>query len=131
VLWDEYDPMLLQAIAARLRQLPLRAAVVEALVGCIGEVYSTDRERILRRARLLLRHPALMAASAAEQAQLKAALAAMFLRRQARRSAFEAEVCAGAVVAVLECAVTQWVREDGRRPLSKVLRTAFEHLSAF
>jgi len=131
VLWDEYDPMLLAAIEARLPSRSVRKSVVEALVVSVGEVYSRDRERILRRAKLMLDHPALEIASLAGLAEMKAALSGTLVRHRAYPSAFAAEVVAGAIVATLECAIRQWVRKGGRRSLTLIVREAFEKLDAF
>ena len=131
VLWDDYDPMLLQQIGQRLPARSLRKAVLESLIACLNEIYGTERIRILRRSRLILAQPSLRAASSAQLADLKRALADLFLIRRACQTKLEAEVTAGGVVAVLDSGVHHWVREKGRRPLEDVLREAFAHLAAF
>jgi AcrR family transcriptional regulator len=130
VLWDEYDPLLLEAIDRRLGKRPLLDAVLEALTEGLDRVYAADRARILRRAKLMMKHPALLSAASADQAALRHALTTLFLRRRACRPPFRAEVVAGAVVATLAAAAGQWVRERGRRPLGPVLREAFGYLGA-
>ncbi len=129
VLWDEYDPMLLAQIDARLGSAPLSSAVLGALIACLDRVYAEDRARILRRARLMLKHPALLAAGSADQAQLQRALAALFVKRKVCRPAYRAEVVAGAMVATLACAARAWVEGQGRRPLAGFLRAGFAHLA--
>ncbi len=131
VLWDEYDPMLLEAVEARLPSRSLRKSVLEALIACLAEIYASDRARILRRAKLIVSQPALLAASSAQLAHLERALASAFLGGRACKSAFEAEVKAGAIVAALACAVNHWVRQNGRAPLGRLLQQAFGHLSSF
>lgn len=129
VLWDEYDPMLLSAISERLgAQGPLEATR-EALVASLDEVYGQDRERILRRARLIEANPALEAATAADRAGLARALTVVFLEKRACRSELEAEVLAGAIAGLLDAALRHWLRKKGRTPLRDVFRSAFDSLA--
>jgi AcrR family transcriptional regulator len=130
VLWDEYDPALLEGIDARLRaKAPLLEAVREALEAALSEIYARDRDRILRRARLVTSTPALAAAAASDRKALGAALSDLFLRRRACRDPLAADVASGAVVAALEAAIRHWLRLDGRAPLARVLRAAFARLT--
>lgn len=128
VLWDEYDPMLLDAIASRLRDGPLLAAVTGALVASLDRVYKSDKRRILRRARLIFSEPPLAAAAAVDSAAMRGALAELFVKEGAARDAFDASVAAAAVVATLETAVRRWVEERGRTPMADVLAAAFRSL---
>lgn len=128
VLWDEYDPMLFEAIRAELRTRPPAAATLRALEGALGRVYTADRGRILRRARLILAEPALQAASAADRDALRRGLAELFLAARSTRGRLQAEVTAGAIAAALEAAIAEWVRRSGRVPLGRVLRQAFSAL---
>lgn len=128
ILWDEYDPMLLEAVAERLRDRPLLQAVTEALTASLARVYRTDKKRILRRARLLLSEPALLAAAALDNVKLRGALAEVFLAGGATATELDAAVAAAAVVATLDTAVRRWVEASGRTPMDEVLREAFESL---
>lgn len=128
VLWDEYDPLLLDLLAPRLREAPLLSAVEGALVEALDRIYRADRRRILRRSRLLLSEPSLLAAAALQGVELRGALAALFEKEGAARDAFDAAVAAAAVVATLETAVRRWVDERGRTPMSEVLQDAFSAL---
>ncbi|WP_375767401.1 TetR/AcrR family transcriptional regulator [Archangium gephyra] len=129
VLWDEYDPMLLSAISERLGAQGPMEATREALVASLDEVYGEDRERILRRARLIEANPALEAATAADRAGLARALTAVFLEKRACQSELEAEVLAGAIAGLLDAALHHWLRKKGRTPLRDVLRSAFDSLA--
>jgi AcrR family transcriptional regulator len=128
VLWDEYDPMLLSAVAARLHAEPLLRAVQGALVESLDRVYEADKRRILRRARLILSEAPLAAAAAIDNHTLRGALAELFVKEGASRDAFEAAVAAAAVVAALETSVRRWVEARGRTPMREVLSAAFEAL---
>jgi AcrR family transcriptional regulator len=129
VLWDEYDPMLLATIGERLATLPPLEATLEALIASLDEVYGGDRERILRRARLITAQPQLEATSAADRTVLARALSALFLEKRACRSELEAEALAGAITGLLEAAIRHWIRERGRPSLRDVLRRAFGYLA--
>lgn len=129
VLWDEYDPLLLDLLAPRLRDSPLLSAVEGALVDALDRIYRADKRRILRRSRLLLSEPALIAASAVEGAALRRALSELFVKEGAAGGAFDAAVAAAAVVATLETAVRRWVEERGRTAMSEVLQDAFSALA--
>lgn len=130
VLWDEYDPLLFDAIRARLPGAGVSEAVLGALVATLAGLYAADGARILRRSRLTVREPALAAAAAAERAAMVTAMAAVLLDARACRDALAADVLAGALVATLEAAVREWVRAEGRQPLASVLRRAFRRLRA-
>ncbi|MBA3547749.1 MAG: helix-turn-helix transcriptional regulator, partial [Nannocystis sp.] len=75
VLWDEYDPMLLEALALELEGHCVLDAVPRALASSLARIYRQDRERILRRARLIRGTPALQRASASDIQALRTALA--------------------------------------------------------
>ncbi|MCB9558995.1 MAG: TetR family transcriptional regulator [Kofleriaceae bacterium] len=130
VLWDEYDPSLLDDVAARLATAPPLAAVRDALEAALDRIYADDRDRILRRTRLLMRHPALRAASAGDQTGFRDALAAVLRGRRAVPDELDAAVLAAAVVGALAVAVEHWERQDGKVALGTILRRAFARLEA-
>ena len=128
VLWDEYDPALLALLAARLQSQPPLAALRDAVLDRLAVVYSRDRQRILRRTRLMLSEPALLAANAAQQELFRAELVGLF---QTRRSGLEAEVLAGVSVGVLDACVREWARREGRVAMSRLMKSAFQLVRAF
>jgi len=130
VLWDEYDPALFAAIAARLPGAPVRRAVLDALVAELDRIYVEDAARILRRAILIRRTPALRAASAGQLAAMRRGLADVLRAGRAARTALAADVLAGAIVGALEAALEHWVRGNGRTPLRHLLRRSFAYLAA-
>lgn len=129
VLWDEYDPPLLTAIAECLAeaQPPLRATC-NGVATALEHVYREDRARILRRARLVLSDPKLDASAETDRAALRAALAALFIAKNAASSLLDADVLAAAGVAALQVAVTHWTRAAGRKPLRTFVHAAFAAL---
>lgn len=128
VLWDEYDPMLLTALAAELAERPILVAVPRALTSALAGVYSSDRERILRRARLIRATPALQVATAADQRALRTALAATLRASGRARDDLAAHVFAGAIASALEAGVDRWLDADGHEPLARCLTRAFDRL---
>ncbi len=95
VLWDEYDPMLLEALARELELHPVLEAVPRALATSLARVYRDDRERILRRARLMRSTPALQLKGAADIQALRTAVAAVLLASGRARRARGAGVRGG------------------------------------
>jgi AcrR family transcriptional regulator len=128
VLWDEYDPLLLASIAERLPHRAALAAVRDGLVGALDPIYAKDAARILRRARLIIEHPALGAANAASMSALRRGLAKTFADANACRDALEADVMAAAIVGTLEVAIEHWVEGGGREPLRRLFTSAFRRL---
>jgi len=130
VLWDEYDPLLLEAVTRQVAHGRVLHGVERALGECLDAIYERDRARILRRARLVLRLPKLRNAAAADQAALVEGLAQVLHRAGAQRSLFAARVTGALVAGVLQAAVEEWTRRRGRLPLREVLREAFTHAGA-
>lgn len=129
VLWDEYDPLLLEAIAAALAEHSILEAVSKALASTLGEVYARDRERILRRARILRSTPSIAQLAGADARLLRAALAEVLQRGRHARDAFEADVFAGAIVSTLEAAVNRWLDADGKPSLARCFALGFRRLA--
>lgn len=132
VLWDEYDPMLLQAFAAHLEALSPADALLQAVTDSLAKVYTSDRDRILRRARLMRSVPAIERAATANLAHLRTALATCLEAHRPKRvvrDALEATVFAAALVSTLEVAIDRWLADDGKTPLARCLKLAFTRLA--
>jgi len=128
VLWDEYDPMLLEALAAALAETDVLTAVQQALTRSLADIYRDERERILRRARLVRATPALTIAAAADQQQLRAALAGLLRSSRHARDELAAQVFAGAIAAAIEAGLDRWLDGDGHEPLARCFRMALARL---
>lgn len=124
VLWDEFDPPILAAVAARLERTAPLAAVRDGLVALLDDVYDRERTLALDRTRLITREPALRGASAQNGRLLRDALTGLF-RDHAGMDEVTAEAVAATAVALLEVATERWQREDGRRPLAAVIAETF------
>lgn len=129
VLWDEYDPLLFAGLADALADAPPLAAIQRALGRALAELYARDRERIIRRARIVEANPELRQASAANQEALRAGLAEVLLKAGAARDPLEAAVFGGAIASTLEAAALAWLADGGASPLSRHLAMAFRRLT--
>jgi len=123
VVWDEFDPPILAAVADGLRDHAPLVAVRDAVVGLLGEVYDRERGISLQRAQLIFREPALMAAAERNTRVLRAALVEVF--RSAGMPTGDARVAAAVAAALLDVAIDAWQRDDGRRPLADLLTETF------
>ena len=124
VVWDEYDPPILTAVAGRLPGKGALTAVHDAVVGLLGDVYDRERGISLQRAQLIYREPALMAAADRNGRMLRSALVELFVDR-AGMTRHHATVAAAVAGTLLEVAIDVWQRDDGRRPLADLLTETF------
>ncbi len=128
VLWDEYDPMLLEALVAALAQVDVLTAVQQALASSLADIYRDDRERILRRARLVRSTPALTIAAMADQHALRTAIAGVLRASGHARDELAAQVFAGAIGAAIAAGLDRWLDGDGHEPLTRCFRMALARL---
>ncbi len=126
VLWDDFDPLLFEAIAARPSREPGAHAVCEATCGALGAFYAAERKRILRRSDLVAKTPALVAATRADLHALTEGLEQALTVRV--RAPYRRKVIAAACVAALTVATEAWRAARARRPLSHFIRKAFKEL---
>lgn len=130
VLWDDYDPLLFDALARELAESPVLEALPRALTGTLSKTYTDDGPRILRRAKLMRATPSLQQVAAGEARELRAALAAVILKSKRARDPFEAAVFGGAVATTLEAAIDHWLDSDGKLSLARCFGLAFKRLRA-
>lgn len=129
VLWDEYDPLLVEHFAAALAGTDdLLEAARRALSAALDEVYRSDKARILRRARLVAATPALQAAQASDVLALRLALKETLRKAGRVKGELEAQVVAGALAAAIEAAAQAWVAGGGRGRLEERLGAALDVL---
>jgi len=130
VLWDDYDPGLLDAVAERLADLEPLEAVRDAVIAELGRVYDKDRELVLARTKLVFREPPLLAAALSDAWAMQEALVGLFGREQVAGDGSAHRALAGAAVGVLTAAIEAWQRQDGRRSLAEHVHEDFEVLRA-
>jgi AcrR family transcriptional regulator len=113
---DDYDPVLMEAIAQRPAGEPVMETVRLAIAEGLKEIYARDRESLLMRTRLMLSTPSLQASLWQEQQETKARVVAALEERDGAPATFEIEVQAAAAFAALLTAVTAWARDGGELP---------------
>ena len=128
VLWDEFDPPILEEVRRRLQSNAPLDALRGALEALLNEVYAREAPMALARAALIEREPALAAAAATDSRGFARAIAALVA--EAGTPPFEGRVLAEAGVAALAAAVSEWQARDGRTPLADLIGEAFEALQA-
>jgi AcrR family transcriptional regulator len=129
VMWDDYDPMLLEALARELTSPgDVLDAVYRGLSAALAQHYRQDHARILRRTRLILTAPALVQASADDVRVMRERLTELFLTSKRARDRLEARVFAGAITAALESAMEHWLAAGGQDSLAKDIAMAFRRL---
>jgi AcrR family transcriptional regulator len=126
VLWDDYDPALFDALRAQLAIRDAIPAVVRALTEQLGAFYEHDKRRILRRADLISRSPALANAARLSVHLLREGLVKVLGAKVKDR--LHRELLAAVIAATLETAAEEWRRQRARVPLERLLRTAFQTL---
>ena len=128
IVWDDYDPDLLDSIARQATRLPPLAAVETGLIEALDKVYGADARRVLRRAQLMLNTPALRVANAPVIAELRAELAAVLALSYADMTVARADLLAAVIIVALEAAITRWIGTRGKSSLHGHFRDAFGDL---
>jgi hypothetical protein len=102
--------------------------MIEGVIAALAPIYKRDHARLLRRTRLALSIPEVVAASAMDMQRLRSGLANLLLERKATKSELAADVLAAVFAATLEVALAHWVDAKGATPLPTILRRAFAAL---
>lgn len=128
VLWDDFDPPLLEAIASRLHDTGPLEAVRRGVVDELAHFEDRDHDLVLARTTLIHREPALLAASTHGMRALEEAIAAVFERAGLGQDALQRRTWAAVAVAALRAAVDTWQRREGRDALGDIVTRAFHDL---
>lgn len=128
LLWDEYDPVLFRCIGEHLRVARPLDAIRDGFIQALDEIYRRDAARILRRARLIRSTPSVLAAAAADMANLGQGLAELLA--PVLHNDFRRRIMAVAVVGALNASIDRWIDEKGKTPLRKILKKAFGELGS-
>src|SRR5262245_32073153 len=130
VIWDEYDPLVLDLLAARPDDEPpaktMRAVIRETLAG----LYAHDRERLLTRVRLSLTVPVLRARFLDEQTRGIEQLTQLLETRHGDRvDRLQVAVVGSALLAAVRAALDQWQQDNGRSDLLGLVDGAMDALA--
>lgn len=128
VLWDDYDPALLEQVAERLTTRPPLVAIRDAVVAELDRIYDADRSLVLDRTRLVYAEPELRAASMEDGEAMAAALTQLLREADPDIDSLHSLVLGRTAVAVLTSAVERWQHLDGAVPLAQIMHQAFEAL---
>jgi AcrR family transcriptional regulator len=130
VIWDEYDPLALDLLAARPDDEPLaetfRAVIRETLAG----LYRHDPERLLTRVQLASTVPELRARWLDEQSQGIEQLTELGRRGGALVDDLSLRVLGSAMLAAVSVALDAWQRDGGKADLLALLDRATDALAA-
>lgn len=124
VLWDEYDPLFFEAVAAHLKTKSPLEAMSAGVRDALGSVYEKDRRRVLRRTELMAKTPALRLAGLANLHLLREGLSQVLAPKV--KDPLERELLCAVFGATLEVSVERWRKERARRTLAVILREAFK-----
>jgi AcrR family transcriptional regulator len=129
ILSDEYDPLILEALASGPPGETPVAAVRRALTGNLKEIVDQDASLFLTRGRLMLGVPELRARLWDFLHQNEAALAGVFAAHAGRDPKdFELRVAAGAIIGAIMAAMTEWVETDGKADMVQLVDRALHQL---
>ncbi|HEX6342440.1 TetR family transcriptional regulator [Umezawaea sp.] len=126
---DEYDPLLVDLIAAQPASLGPLAVLRTAVVDGIREVCATDREALLARTRLVLTTPALRGRQWRNGDATQRLFADALAARADGEVTFALRVLASAVLGALSTALTTWVEGDGVEDLPSLVDRGFDALA--
>jgi AcrR family transcriptional regulator len=129
VLWDEYDPLVLELIEKRPAGEPPAATARAIIRESLGGVYRRDPEQLLARVRLISSVPELRARMLDTQRSGAAMFAAAIAQHQGRSvDELQARVLGAALVAAVITALELWQRDDGNSDLLALVDRATEAL---
>jgi AcrR family transcriptional regulator len=131
IAFDDYDPLLAAAFAARPKDEPLGIAIRRAIVDQLSTILKRDRDLVLARAKLALSVPELRARFW-EETQKSQDFVQKLITQRTRKdpNAYEVRVAASIIVSAMFVAVLEWVSQDGRDDLAKLVNRALDVVEA-
>src|SRR5262245_13611852 len=130
VMWDEYDPLVLDLIEARPEDEPLAETFRAVIRETLGGLCQRDPERLLTRVRLSFAFPELRARFLDEQTQGIEQLAQLLAGKQdVRTDDLPVRVLGSALLAAVRVALDLWQRDEGRTDLLALLDRATDALA--
>jgi AcrR family transcriptional regulator len=131
VIWDEYDPLALDLLAARPKDEPLAETFRAVIRETLGGLYRHDPERLLSRIQLASTVPEVRARFLEEQTRGVEQLAELLGReRGAGVDDLSLRVLGSAMLAAVSVALDAWQREGGKPDLLELLDRATDALAA-
>lgn len=125
---DDYDPMIVRLIEERPQEEGPLTALHRALAGGLSAVYTTEKDALLTRTRLILKTPALRSRAWENQYATEKMFASALAARLGTEPTLPTRVLAAASLAALTTALTIWVDGDGEDDLPLLVDEAFRTL---
>jgi AcrR family transcriptional regulator len=131
IAFDDYDPLLAAAFAARPKDEPLGIALRRAIVDQLSTILKRDRDLVLARAKLALRVPELRARFWEETQKSQDFVQKLIAQRRGKDpDAYEVRVAASIIVSAMFVAVLEWVSTEGRDDLARLVNRALNVVEA-
>jgi AcrR family transcriptional regulator len=126
ILWDDYDPQILERMTEKLATHPPVEAMYLAIRDVYTQIFDRDERLIRLRTRYSVEEPSVQASVALQTEQL-AQLVAVLLARQTGRpdDDLEVRVIGGALIGAISASIRQWHLTDYARPFDQVLDHTF------
>ncbi|KAF4409623.1 MULTISPECIES: TetR family transcriptional regulator [Streptomyces] len=128
VVTDEYDPLTLDALAARPADEPLLQSLRHAVLESLRQVVADEPDEVRQRMRLLRDVPAVRGRMAESVSSTAGALAEALSRRGGVHDVFEARVLAGAFLGAMQETVLYWSEDGGPEDLVALIERALDVL---
>jgi AcrR family transcriptional regulator len=130
VIWDEYDALVPDLVAARPDDEPPAEMLRAVIYAALGGLLQHDPGRLLARVRLSSSVPELRARFAEEQQRGMETLAPLFAQKRWTRSDdLQLRVIGSALVAAVHVALDRWQQDDGKSDLLALLDQTIDALA--
>lgn len=129
ILWDEYDPRIIERFDEELAEHDPVEAVHLAIRSVFTEVFARDEPLIRRRTRYVFEEPAVQATVALQTQQLEQLIAALLAAHTGRPDDdVEVQVVAGALIGALSGGIRAWYRSGYVVPFDQAMDRTFDTL---
>ena len=129
VMWDEYDPLVLELLDSRPSDEPVAETLRSVIRESVSGLYESDPERLLARVRLASTVPELRARFADERTHGVELLAPLLARKRGSRvDDLSLQVIGSALLAAVSAALDRWQESDGKTDLLGLLDQATDAL---
>ena len=129
VIWDEYDPLVVDLLDSRPDDAPIAETLRSVIRESLSGLYERDPERLLTRVRLASTVPELRARFVDERTHGVELLAPLLARRRGSRiDELSIQVIGSALLAAVSAALDRWQESDGKADLLGLLDRATDAL---
>src|SRR5262245_750015 len=129
VMWDQYDPLVVELLEARPDDEPLAESLRAVIRESLGGLLRQDPDRLLSRIRLAATVPEVRARFLGEQTQGIQQLAEFFASKRSPVDDLRLQVVGSALLAAVSVALDRWQKDDGKTDLLALLARAIDELA--